>query len=149
MTDAGLEAGGFTKEKWDEMMQLLDKDNSGDVDKSEYKAVFEKMFPDKTEDEFEAQWNKMDIDGDGNLSVVELAKHYGFNLEAESAANMSDEQILEALQMQAALVEMEKAKAEKLAAERQAKIEADEAERAKNGLMETKVEKDKTIKQVK
>ena len=148
MADDGLSSMGFSKEKWDEMMKLLDKDNSGDVDKHEYKAVFEKMFPEKTKEDFEAQWNKMDADGDGNLTVIELAKHYGFNLEGESSAGMTDEQILEALQMQAALVEMEAAKAAQLAAERQAKLDAEEAERAAKGLTDSKVARDKTLKMV-
>ena len=92
-------ASNFTREKWDEMIQLLDKDGDGTVDKEEYFLAYKKMFPDLTDEQMEAQWSKIDADGDGTLTVLELAQYYGFNLDSETTAEMSDEQILEALQV--------------------------------------------------
>ena len=39
-----------------------------------------KLFPDLSEEDFETAWKKIDKDGDGNLSMAELAEHYGFDL---------------------------------------------------------------------
>ena len=97
MADEG--AANFTREKWDEMIQLLDKDGDGTVDKEEYFLAYKKMFPNLTDEECDAQWTKIDADGDGTLTVLELAQYYGFNLDGETTAEMSDEQILEALQV--------------------------------------------------
>ena len=89
----------FSKERFEEMMKLLDKDGDGSVDKEEYEAVYRKMYPNTTEEEFEGIWKKIDDDGNGSLSMQELAAYYGFNLDAETSAEMTDEQILEALQV--------------------------------------------------
>ena len=93
--------GDFSADRFKEMMALLDKDGDGSVDKEEYEAVYRKMFPNITDEEFAKVWNKIDDDGNGTLSMQELAAYYGFNLEAETSAEMTDEQILEALQVRA------------------------------------------------
>ena len=49
--------------------------------------------------EVDTAWNKMDGDGDGSLTVSELAKFYGFSLEEDKTNEMTDDQILEALQV--------------------------------------------------
>lgn len=72
----------------------------------EYKLAYLKMFPDTKNEEYDAIWAKADADGDGNLTVEELAKYYGFSWDSEMTTEMTDEQILEALQMQAALADL-------------------------------------------
>jgi hypothetical protein len=69
------------------------------------------MFPETTDEAFEAVWSKVDADGDGNLTVQELAKFYGFQWDDSTSAEMTDEQILEALMMQSALSDLEAQKA--------------------------------------
>ena len=57
---------------------------------------------DCTDAEYDAVWAKIDADGDGNLTVKELATYYGFAWDESGdgvATEMSDEQILEALQV--------------------------------------------------
>ena len=118
------------KEMLVKIMKDLDKDGDGQVDKEEFKVPWMKLFPKLTDAEFEVAWKKIDKDGDGNLSMNELAEHYGFNLSPSGqrggsrrgSEEMSDEQILEALQMQAALDEL---KAEE---EKKAKQKAEEEE---------------------
>ena len=141
-------AMNFTREKFDEMMKLLDKDGDGTVDKDEYHAVYMTMFPDATEDDFTKVWNTIDDDGNGELSIAELAMFYGFNLDDESAAEMTDEQILEALRMQAALVEMNEAKEKQLRKEREEKKAKEEEERAAKGLTNERIVRDPTVKVV-
>lgn len=144
--ELGEGAGNFTKEKWDEMMKLLDKDGDGTVDKEEYEAVYRTMFPGISDEDFAAVWAKIDSDGNGSLDMTELAAYYGFNLESETSAEMTDEQILEALRMQAALIQMNEEKEKVLRAEREAKREAEEVEAKKNG--GDRKPKDATIKLV-
>ena len=60
------------------------------------------MHSDKTKTDFDAHWKVIDADGDGNLTMNELASHYGFNLDTNTANEMSDEQILEMLNVRAA-----------------------------------------------
>ena len=66
----------------------------------------EKKKAKEAEDNYEDTWKKMDADGDGNLTVKELAKYFGFDFDSNNTMEMTDEQILEALQMQAALEEL-------------------------------------------
>eukprot|EP00908_Phaeocystis_cordata_P011086 Transcript_21927.p1 GENE.Transcript_21927~~Transcript_21927.p1 ORF type:complete len:387 (+),score=177.29 Transcript_21927:158-1318(+) len=118
------------KETLVKIMKDLDKDGDGQVDKEEFKVPWMKLFPKLTDAEFEVAWKKIDKDGDGNLSMNELAEYYGFNLSPSGqrggsrrgSEEMSDEQILEALQLQAALDEL---KAEE---EKKAKQKAEEEE---------------------
>ena len=57
------------------------------------------MFPNMSTNELDAVWNKIDADGDGNLTTEELARFYGFSWDGDAANEMTDEQILEALAM--------------------------------------------------
>lgn len=57
------------------------------------------MFPDMSAEEKEKIWHQMDADNSGDLTVQELAQFFGFNWEGEAATEMTDEQILEALQV--------------------------------------------------
>ena len=72
-----------------------------------------KLFPRLKKAEYDAVWEKIDKNHDGELSFEELSAHYGFKLSPSgsrkggSAAEMTDEQILEALQMQAALADLQ------------------------------------------
>ena len=103
----------ISKEKFEEMRKAIDKDGDGSVDKEEFMAAWTKMFPDNTKEKNEEIWTKMDSDKSGTLEVQELAAFFGFSWESDAANEMSDEQILEALQAQAALAELE-AKKEKV-----------------------------------
>ena len=76
----------------------------------EYKLAYDKLHG--TSDGFEEMWKKLDADGDGSLTVDELAAHYGFSMDSDTSNEMTDEQILEALQMQSALVELNSKKEE-------------------------------------
>jgi len=107
----------LTKENLEQMVIMLDSDQDGSVSKDEFKLPYLKMFPTTTPAEFDKTWKKIDKNGDGNLSLQELAAYYGVKLTAEGlkkAASgtdvtndeMTDEQILEALQLQATLEEM-------------------------------------------
>jgi len=105
-------ASTITKDDLERMMEDLDADGNGTVTKDEFKVAYLKVFNKMTDKDFETQWKKIDADNSGSLSLEELAKYYGFSLSALSRGGkgddeMSDEQILEALQMQTALAELE------------------------------------------
>ena len=70
---------------------------------SEYEIVYMGMFPNTSKEDYNAVWDKIDADHDGNLTVKELATYYGFAWDDAGgvASEMSDEQILEALQVNA------------------------------------------------
>lgn len=93
----------ITSEAFQEMIKQLDKDGDGEVSKEEYEVVFRAMFPQVSHEQYAEVWKQMDKDGDGNLTVHELADYYGFDLASGTAHEMTDEQILETLSMQAAL----------------------------------------------
>ena len=100
-----------------QMMQFLDVDGDGSVSKAEFKVPYMKLFPKMTDPEFEETWKKIDLNGDGDLQFEELATYYGYSLspsakKAGQTGDMSDEQILEALQMQALLFDETKKKEE-------------------------------------
>lgn len=101
---------GISKEAFTQMIREMDTDNNGTVDEAEYRVVFMRMNPAATERKFQEAWKAIDIDGDGSLTVEELARHFGYSWDGESACEMTDEQILEALQMHALLLENEEAK---------------------------------------
>jgi len=106
MTDVEGDGSSLLSEKvFQDMIKGLDKDGDGSVDKEEYKAAYLKAFPETKDEEYETLWKKIDADGDGNLTVAELAKFYGFNVETGAAAEMDDEDILKMLQLQAAVEE--------------------------------------------
>ena len=71
------------------------------LSQSEYELVYMGMFPNTTKEEYNVVWDKIDADHDGNLTVKELATYYGFAWDDAGgvASEMSDEQILEALQV--------------------------------------------------
>ena len=77
-----------------------------------------KLFPKLTEKEFEDIWAKIDINGDGNLQFEELAAYYGFSMSptcrrsSKPDENMTDEQILELLQLQAIVYDSKMAEEE-------------------------------------
>jgi len=100
-----------TKEQLEEMMAMLDRDGDGKVTKDEFMAPYKKLFPKVTDKDFNATWKKIDSSGDGVLQRKELAQYYGFSLDAKGGAGADDEmtdvQILEALQMQTALAELQ------------------------------------------
>lgn len=93
----------ITAEAFMEMIKQLDKDGDGEVSKEEYEVVFRAMYPQVSHERYGAIWTQMDRDGDGNLTVEELADYYSFDLKSGMAHEMTDEQILETLSMQAAL----------------------------------------------
>ena len=94
------------------IMEALDVDGDGDVSKEEFMVPWMKLFPKLTRADFDKVWKGIDRDESGTLSLPELASYYGFNLSpsakraGDQTANMSDEQIMEALQMSAALQEI-------------------------------------------
>merc|ERR1740130_239658 len=70
------------------------------------------LFPKLHRADYDKVWKEIDKDCSGTLSLPELASYYGFNLSpsakrsGDQMANMSDEQIMEALQLSAALQEL-------------------------------------------
>ena len=73
-----------------------------------------KLFPKLKDADFEKAWLKIDSNADGELSLQELAAYYGFNLSPSANRagkagdeEMTDEQILEALQLSATLADMQ------------------------------------------
>ena len=73
---------------------------------------WKKLFPKLKDEDFDKAWLNIDGDGDGELSLQELASHYGFNLSPSAnrrsaRESMSDEQILETLQLSATLADMQ------------------------------------------
>jgi hypothetical protein len=73
----------------------------------EFRIPWRKIFPRLGADDFERAWKGIDQNGDGELSLRELADHYGFQLSPSGMRKgdeeMTDEQILEALQMHQAM----------------------------------------------
>jgi ankyrin repeat protein/Ca2+-binding EF-hand superfamily protein len=122
----------------EQIMDALDVDGDGEVSKEEFKTPWLKLFPKMKEADFEKVWVEMDTDKSGTLDMGELAAYYGFNISPSAkrsgggAEEMSDEQIMEALQLAAALEEMEKEKEQrKKEKEEQKKKEEEEAAAAK------------------
>ena len=102
-----------------QIMNHLDVDGDGEVSKEEFKVPWMKLFPKMKDADFEKVWIQIDTDGSNTLSMQELAVYYGFSLSPNAKrgggdANMSDDQILEALQLSAALAEMAEEKEAKL-----------------------------------
>ena len=91
------------------IIDLLDKNHDGHVSKDEFWPPYKKLHPTMNRDEFDAHWADMDTNGDGQLTFEELANYYGYGLKKSNTnlQAMSDEQILETLRLQAALVEAE------------------------------------------
>jgi len=102
-----------------QIMDTLDIDGDGDVSKDEFMVPWMKLFPKLHRADYEKVWKEIDKDESGTLSLPELAAYYGFNLSpsakraGDQTANMTDEQILEALQLSAALQELAEEKAQR------------------------------------
>ena len=77
------------------------------LNQEEFRIPWRKIFPRLGADDFERAWKGIDQNGDGELSLRELADHYGFQLSPSGMRKgdeeMTDEQILEALQMHQAM----------------------------------------------
>ena len=114
----------------EQIMAMLDKNKDGKVTAVEFKVPWMKLFPKLKDADFEEAWKKIDENGDGELSMEELATYYGFDLTANAMKEeeMDDAKILEMLQMQAALVEMEDA-----AKKRKADEEAEKEKKLSGG----------------
>ena len=74
----------------------------------EFRIPWRKIFPRLSAADFEKAWRGIDQNGDGQLSLRELADHYGYQLSPSGGGRagdqeMTDDQILEALQMHQAM----------------------------------------------
>lgn len=118
------------------MMSQLDEDGNGNVTKDEFRTPYKKLFPKTTDKEFDALWAKIDQDSSGTLELKELAKYYGYDLDKlKDDQEMSDEQILEALQMQAALAELQaQAEAKRESSPSQQKADPTGAKKLSSGM---------------
>jgi len=109
----------ITQETLVSMLRTMDVSGDGIVDKDEFKVVYQKLHPEVTDSEYDKVWNKIDANGDGNLQPEELASYFGFDFnnvrrsmnkadaEEKAIADLTDDQILEALQMEDALRELQ------------------------------------------
>ena len=95
------------------MIEQLDVNHDGIISKEEFKVPYMRLKKDLTDAQYDVLWKEqIDKNGDGELSVQELAAVFGFNLspnairKGTAADDMTDEQIMEALQMSAALQEI-------------------------------------------
>ena len=115
-----------SREQLEQVMEMLDRDKDGSVTAEEFKIPWLKLFPKLKEADFMEAWKQIDANGDGNLSMNELATYYGYDLNKndDDQEEMSDEKILEALAMQAALVEMEEAAAKRKAEKEEAEAKS-------------------------
>lgn len=105
------------------LMGLLDTDGDGTVTKVEFGAYYRRL-KDCSDSEFDRVWSELDSDGDGVLTLKELCAYYCIDAgEAtsaiESQKQMSDDKLLEALQLQAIVNEA------RVAEERQRKMHAE------------------------
>lgn len=117
------------KETLEAVMDSLDIDGDGKITKDEFKVPWKKLFPKLSNADYDTAWKGIDKNGDGELSLKELATYYGFDLtkkKGESQEELSDEKIMEALQMQATLAEMQAEKDMKKKEEEEAKKKTSE-----------------------
>jgi len=119
------------RETFNKMLQQMDEDGNGTVDKNEFLDAYRRAFP---EDDAEKTWLAIDVDGDGTLTLQELANFYGFNIENDTAVEMDDEAILRALQLASAA-------AEKAAADKRVVDEAAVAEENEDAKVRNKVDR--------
>jgi len=70
----GIDPDEAEQRKLEATLLALDRDGDGEVTKEEFRAVFKKSFPHVP---FEPVWREIDQDGDGSLSMAELAEYYG------------------------------------------------------------------------
>lgn len=66
---------------------------SSHLPQEEFRIPWRKIFPRLGADDFERAWKGIDQNGDGELSLRELADHYGFTL-SPSGARKGDEETL-------------------------------------------------------
>ena len=103
----GRRSKAVTKDMLAKMMENMDVDGDGKVDKKEFLAPYLRIFPSTTEKQYEAVWAAVDSDRSGDVTIDELADFYGFRIgddgELEETPEMTDEQILQALAMAAEL----------------------------------------------
>jgi len=117
------------KETLEAVMDSLDIDGDGKITKDEFKVPWKKLFPKLSNADYDTAWKGIDKNGDGELSLKELATYYGFDLtkkKGENQEELSDEKIMEALQMQATLAEMQAEKDMKKKEEEEAKKKTSE-----------------------
>ena len=100
---------GFCEADLVDMMDLLDTDGDGTVSKSEFKMMFTRVNP-MSDAAFEQEWKKIDRNGDNLMSLSELCDYYGVSVSSVESGvgerkSMSDEKVLELLQLQAAIFE--------------------------------------------
>jgi hypothetical protein len=77
----------------------------------EFIAAYSKLHPGQTAKESEAVWTSIDRNKNGELSLDELAAHFGYNLTDIAEDEMSDEKILELLEVRAMAARIERADA--------------------------------------
>jgi len=115
------------RDTFNKMLLQMDSDGNGTVDQTEFVTAFRLAFPGE---DAEATWTQIDKDKDGTLTLEELAEYYGFNMENDTAVEMDDEQILNALRLASAAAE--KAAAEKRVVEEAAAAEEDAEAKVRN-----------------
>jgi len=97
----------LSKDMFDGMLTAMDANGDGSVDKEEFRAAYCGAFASRgtviTEAEYDKVWAKVDIDGSNDVSVTELSKFFGFDAGTGNSEEMSEDQILAALQMQSHL----------------------------------------------
>jgi hypothetical protein len=65
----------------------------------EFIAAYSKVYKGLTANEYEAVWTGIDRDKNGELSLDELAAYYGYNMADLDEEEMSDDKILELLEV--------------------------------------------------
>lgn len=97
-----------TCELLQKMLKAMDKDGDGRTNKDEFRAAYVGLAENEgktvSELEYEALWIQVDKDMSGDVSISELADHFGFDVDADGnvvqkQGEMSDDAILEALKM--------------------------------------------------
>mmetsp|Transcript_64466 Transcript_64466/g.127328 ORF Transcript_64466/g.127328 Transcript_64466/m.127328 type:complete len:383 (-) Transcript_64466:269-1417(-) len=91
-----------------DMMHLLDSDGDGTVTKDEFKEFFMRLKGWTEDERFQKEWKRIDNNGDNILQLSELCDYYGVSTKAVEAGcarrrDMTDDEVLEALQRQAEL----------------------------------------------
>ena len=136
------------------MIEQLDVNHDGIISKEEFKVPYMRLKQELTDAQYDVLWKEqIDKNGDGELSVQELAAVFGFNLspnairKGTAADDMTDEQIMEALQMEAAMYEM-KLESEARQAEKEAAKAAPIDKEEKFDAFGNKIEEKKTAQKI-
>jgi len=96
------------------IIHAMDHNKDGIVHKHEFIAAYSTVYTGYTAKEYQAVWAAIDRDKNGELSLDELAAYYGYSLDDLAEEEMSDETILELLEMQTKLAELAMEKEKKL-----------------------------------